>query len=691
MLVIGTLTFSGAPAAIAEDETEPPAPSVEMFVSTGAGADVAPGGPVVSAVTIANGTDTELSAGTASIELNRTPLANGTALNAWLDGGAIPGTFQSVASEPTPIVGAGSEQAVSVIADADALADLTPGVYAIKARLTGARTADNQEHNLTAPSVMVVSDTQRSTAVLVPITATPSSGALLSADELANLTGEGGMLAGQLDAVTGTTAILGVDPAIPAAIRMLGSSAPPSAVTWLTRLESLPNEIFTLQFADADAAVQAHAKLPALLGTPDLTPLLQATNFPTPTATPTPTPGNTATPEPEPELPTNEALVSIAGANSTVLWPHPDVNDADLDAFASYLGDGVSTVLPASAVSGTPLAHSTADGHDLIITDDATSARLSAAVGLTDTAAVNHELAAAAGHLFFATQQSPTVVVALERSETRSPTALRDALTAFASPSTTLAALRAGFAASVTLNDSPSESRVPALQTMRDGEKKLTAFSSILTEPALLLVPDRIRLLRAIAVGVDDADFALLTAAYTERVQTTLDSVGIQRPKPVQLFTSAAPLPVWVRNDLPWEVNLQLYGSPSNRRLDMQQVTPVTALASGVQRVDVPLEALVASGEVDVTFTLRSNSGVLIGTPEVANVTLRADWEGIGLGILGAIIVILLGLGIIRTVRRKRAGGGDEATSENAGVDAGTDAADAASVKQETASEENDG
>ena len=69
----------------------------------------------------------------------------------------------------------------------------------------------------------------------------------------------------------------------------------------------------------------------------------------------------------------------------------------------------------------------------------------------------------------------------------------------------------------------------------------------------------------------------------------------------------------------------------------------------------LPIEARVASGRVDVSFWLESPTGVPIGQPEVADVTLRADWEGIGLGILGGVIVVLLILGSVRMVRRRRA------------------------------------
>ncbi|WP_336644694.1 DUF6049 family protein [Microbacterium sp. USHLN186] len=674
VLVVGALLGSGAPAASADDQTAPEAtdPAVTLFVSTGAGAQVEPGGPMLTTVTIENGTTTDLSAGSVTIEVNPTALPDSAALDTWLDEGTAPGAFRTVATEATPVVADDSTGTMNAVVDAEALGQLAPGVYPLRARLSGALTTDADGDpvpwNLSATSALVIAPAAvRRTAVLVPLTATPESGALLTADELATLTGEGGDLAGQLDAVTGTSAILAVDPAIPAAIRMLGAAAPATATQWLTELESLPNDMFALQFADADATVQAKAGRAALLGAPDLTPLLDPAAFPAAEAQPAPTAEASPTPVPtaEPVLPDNEALTAIRGAQPDILWPRPGASADDLAAFAGYLGDRTTTVLPSSAVTAKAPVHSAVGSHDLLIADTAASARLSAAVQLSDTAAIDRELTAAAGHLFYATRSSPVVALALDRSESRSPVALRDALSAFATAAVNLNGLRAGAPTTVDLVSPGEPSRVPALQAMLASEERLTAFATILDEPALLLTPDRIRVLRAIGVGLTDEQFAARTTAHGERVATTLSAVSVQRPKPVQLFTSAAPLPVWVRNELPWPVTVNLYSAPSDNRLDIQPVTKVTALASSSTRVDVPIEARVASGQVDVRFHLESPTGVPIGQPEVADVTLRADWEGIGLGILGGVIALLLVFGVVRTVRRKRADAAAAAPQED--------------------------
>ncbi|MDT0157834.1 DUF6049 family protein [Microbacterium sp. ARD32] len=676
VLVVGAV-LSGAglpggaqPASAAEGDDAPPAAVVTLGLSIGTASRIEPAGPMVGTVTVRNDTENTLSAGTVTVEVDPTPLRDGAALDAWFDDGAVAGTFRAVSTEPSPEVAAGDSAAVSTVADAEELGGLAPGVYPVRARLTGATTddADGTSWTVTTTSVVVVSPASAQTVgVLVPITATPEGGALLTADELADLTAPDGMLTGQLDAVTDTSAILAVDPAIPAAIRVLGSSAPAGAVAWLQRLQGLPNDTFALQLADADPATQSHAGQETLLTAPDLTTLLDAADFPTPAPEPTPT----GTSTPAPQLPDNTALTTLLGAQTGILWPRGDVTAADLSAFDGYLGMPATTILPSSSLSGTTAARAEVDGHGILVTDAAASARLSAAAQLTDPAAIDRDIAAAAGHLYFTSRESATALVGLSRSETRSPVALRSLLSAFGTPGVGLAGLRAAPAASAGLKTTAGAVRPAALKTMLADERRLQDFSSILDDPDQLLAPERIRLMRTIAVGLSDDAFTTAVRERAEHVRTLLGSVTIQRPKPVQLIAASAPLPVWVRNDLPWPVQLSLHSEPSDPRLDIQSITRVEAAGAGSTRVDVPISARVASGEVQVEFRLTSPTGVQVGTTETAEVTLRADWETIGLSILGGVIALLLVFGLIRTVRRKRRDGADAGRTDAGRTDAG--------------------
>ena len=96
-------------------------------------------------------------------------------------------------------------------------------------------TADTTQE-LTDSAVLTRADDDPAVTVVVPITAPASSRGVLTSDQLDVLTSSGETLRNQLDAVDGNSAALAVDPAIPAAIRVLGSAAPASATEWLDDL-----------------------------------------------------------------------------------------------------------------------------------------------------------------------------------------------------------------------------------------------------------------------------------------------------------------------------------------------------------------------------------------------------------------------------------------------------------------------
>lgn len=643
-------------ADAATDDTDDEG-TVSISLTTGLHGVIELGSPLTATVSVDNGTDQELAAGRVTVELNTTPLADATALATWLDSGTASGSFTTLGTEASEAVSASDSSSTSISATAAALGDLPAGVYPIRASLSG----DPTVGPTTATSVLIVdSDATRQITVLVPITATPADGALLTVEELTDLTAPDGALTAQLDGVAGTSSVLAVDPLIPAAIRALGTAAPASATDWLTRLESLSNERFALQPGDADATVQAHASLPELLAPLPLAPFLDESNFvqtdggttPTPSPSPSPTPS-------EPELPSDEELMAIDAAEPGILWPVGDVQAADLTVFDTYLeaegeGTGATTILPSTALTSTASALIDADGHRVLAMDAVASETLSAAAAEVDDAAREREIATAIAQLTY-TGSSGSVLVGLDRDETRSADALREtilSLSAFGQP-TGLDGVLASDAASSALEGESSAVRAEALQTLLADEKRLTAFSSILDDPLVLLSPERIAIMRIIGVGAAD-DFAADTSAHRIATAATLDAVGVQQPSPIQLFTSAAPLPVWVRNDLPWPVNVKLTSQPSDARLDVQPSTEVPAQPASNTRVKVPVEARVGSGVLDVRFELYSPTGVHIGTDQTATVTVRAEWEGIGLGILGGVIGLLLVLGVVRTVLRRR-------------------------------------
>jgi hypothetical protein len=155
-------------------------------------------------------------------------------------------------------------------------------------------------------------------------------------------------------------------------------------------------------------------------------------------------------------------------------------------------------------------------------------------------------------------------------------------------------------------------------------------------------------------------------AGHRAATQVTLDSVSLLPTSTIDLYGANAGLRFWVRNDLEYPVNLVLYVTPDDLRLDVQRANPVVAQVQSNTRVEVPVQARVGNGEVTLDLQLRSRASVAIGDPESVDVTVRAEWETFGITALGIVVGGLLLLGIVRTVLKLRARRRTRAASRDA-------------------------
>lgn len=683
-LALGIGSIATPALAADGDGDDPDAAGVELSLSLGVHGRVAPGAGASATVTVANETDAEISAGDVVIELNRTPLAHDASVTTWLDDAEAPGTFSALGSERSAVLAAGEDERVALSVDPTALADLAPGIYPVRASLSGASAASGDEVDeraTTTESVLVITPTTAQVGVIVPVTATPADGVLLSTDELSDLTAPDGALTAVLDGVTGTAAVLAVDPAIPAAIRSRGTAAPDSAIEWLTRLDELPNERFALQFGDADATVQSQAQLPALLQPATLSPFLAPQDFPSVRATETPDPAVTATPAPVDQagagLPDDAELTALDGSLDGILWPRAGVRAEDLATFETYLGAGTTTIVSSATTGGTSAAHGQAAEHELLVIDDTVSAAISDAADEPDDDARQQLLAAASARIYLAAAAAPDapLLVGLERDESRDADALRDAISAVDTVGLDLTAIRATPAAAVTLAAAEVDTaRVDALGQLLADEGSIAQFATVLDDPQVLIQRERIRLLRTIAVGVPAEEFERTVDARRDGTRSTLGAVSIPPSSTIQLLSAAADLPFSVRNDLPWPVTVRLAVASTDPRLDVATDIDVVVPANTSARVKVPVTARVGSGEVALRLSVYSPAGVLVDGPQIARVAVRAEWETIGLILFGSLAVLLIVGGVVRTVVRKRREHAETDADADADADADVDA-----------------
>ncbi|WP_127473601.1 DUF6049 family protein [Microbacterium sulfonylureivorans] len=678
--ILTTIAALVVPATALADTTTPtPTPTPPIPAGTTAftlapisNGIVRPGEALAVSLTLQNETDAPTPPATATLSLGRTPLADRSALTAWLDGETAGVRTEAVTTAAMESVPASAETVTSARVDAadPALAGLAPGVYPLSA------TYESTTGRVTSTSAIIVppaGDDDIGIGVLVPITASPIAEGLLTAAQLTTLTAPGGALTAQLDGVTGTAAILAVDPAIPASIRVLGTAAPESATAWLAALEALPNSRFALQFGDADVAAQLEAGATRPLAPTSLTAYMDPVDF-VPDADPTPAPTPTADVDPDvPVYPTTAELLDVGpGARGGLYWPAagtagPGVLD-DLGTIRVDDQASLTVLSSASTAAGaageTVAAHGRAGDAELLVYDADVSAALESASSLEELSLRGAALAEATAYLAFATQETDgaPLLVSIGRNPERSRVAIGTTVSAASTAPNvtpfTLGGLANSAVTDVEIEDAPEETaRADVASALFTDEAELARFATILDDTSLITGPERAEILQLLGLGWlgDDAAWTAAVGEHRTGTRATLDAVGLVPSSTVNLYGSNAGMQFWVRNDLPYPVNLVLYVTPDDLRLDVQRANPVVAQASSNSRVEVPVQARVGNGEVTLDLQLRSRASVAIGDPESVDVNVRAEWETFGLTALAIVVGGLLLLGIVRTVLRIRA------------------------------------
>ncbi len=776
MLALALVTGAGASAIAAERADDPAtvdasaerASSPRVTLAPLASGVVTPETSLVAPVIVENLTDQPLAPATARLEIGHGAITDRAVLDAWLAGTLDPASLGAfVAGGEAPIEpvlpGELATATITVEGAAPEIAGLAPGVYPILVRYTpdaassgavgGADTSTDQQGDtepLLSTSTMLVRDPAAApqpfeVGLIVPITAPALASGLLSAAELRALTAPGGALSASLEAVAGTPAILAIDPAILAAIRVLGTDAPGEAVDWLARLDALPNERFSLAFADGDLATAFAAGLPtpftpstlqAYMRPEDFIPIpspspsaetpspgsvsssglpiseyaksgmfTDLTEDPTPGDAPSTTPSERPSDAPEPNetpaYPTLETLLDVPGARHGVVWP---VTGTASGALLAHLGaaataeghTGVGVLASANTAQGietrTVPARGMAGDSSVLVYDASISAALRNAASAQSTLLRGAPLTAAAAQLTLASAEiDGQLLVSVDRGMERTKNDLSAAINAvFEMPGATprtLGELLAAEPTQIDIVEAPAaQERVDVAHRLVETEGRIGAFATVLDDPGLLTTPERASIAQLLGAGwfsaqwpsgrfpgtgpasgqpqvgqteqqVSETPEAAWNRAIVDheaRSARTLSSVGILPPSTTNLLSADAKLQFWVRNDLPYPVNVVFITSPNDLRLEVTRSTPVTALPSSNTRVEVPVIAKVGSGDVQLQLELRSPTLQPIGAPVTAEVAVRADWELIGIISLAAIVGTLFVVGIIRTVLARR-------------------------------------
>ncbi|MFB2557156.1 DUF6049 family protein [Herbiconiux liangxiaofengii] len=678
-------TFSGATPA-------PAAPSAVDTATAGATVSVAPaangvltaGGDLTVSIELADTGGSGLGAGTVSLAIDRTELADSAGLTAWLDG-STPAAATPIATVASSAVSAPATSTQQVVVPAAQLPQGLTGAHGLVATLTvdGADVAS-------ARSTVVIDDgslTQRAdVTVVAPITSVASSTGLIQAPALEAFTNDTGVLTRELDAVLGRPVTIAVDPRIIVSIRALGSTAPESAVAWLERLESASNPIIPLTYGDSDISGERQAGAPAVLQPTSFAYALDPADFtdvddliePTATASPTPTPSPTAATATTPTL---EQLTAWNYTATSVAWPRAgSVTAADLPFFAAsgYSTTIVDSQQVAATGNGAVPAVATTGEQSLLVADHAVSQAVQDAVAAgseTGRGEAVAELSAAlavAASAAGGTAESPAPVLAVLDRAAMNLTSIDQVMGVieglpWSAPDSITTLLNTAPTTTVSIVDAPqSEERVARIAKLLGEAAQVDAFSSVLVEPALLSGRHRADLLALLSNSwvANEGGWSVTSDASGTDTAATLASVQIVEGSDINLLSSQAPLPLTISNELPYPVSVIVHVTASNGRLLIaQNDVGVTVEANSRKGAQIPVTA-VANGSVVLSFQLTSTTGVLISNPSPVAVNVSADWETWGTVIGAGVLVLLFGAGLTRNIlRRRRQRGQPEETS----------------------------
>lgn len=508
--------------------------------------------------------------------------------------------------------------------------------------------------------------------MIAPLTVPSGSGGLINAETLADYTDSLGLLTRQLDAVAGKPIAVAIDPMILVSIRALGTSAPESARNWLERLSLISNEIVPLPYANSDPTLATQAGEATTLAPVSFDFALDPANFADADA-----PASTDNADAMdvgadviPTYPTTEEL--LAWDYSLPGLVHPRANSvvtSDLDAFAA---SGFSTVVLSStnvereASAGSVV---TIDGMTALIADSTASAAMDDALGSTlDRDVTAAETALASAVLTAGNAQSAataTVLVAIDHSLELSSARLDTALASLtASPSITLVPLTSlasataiAAASPATVIDTPqSAERIGDVGRLLAAAEQENTFFSIADDPEALVAQRRLELLDVTSVvpTEDPADWLSEVTTFLADSRDILSAVSVVESSNFLFLADNSFLPISVNNNLNQAVTVFITVDPRTGLLAVGNGRVELHIEANSQaKGNIPVQAL-SNGVVDVDISLTSSTGLPIGSNTVSEVNVQAGWETPIVLAFAALVVVVFGVGFVRSIVRRR-------------------------------------
>ncbi|MDT0164514.1 DUF6049 family protein [Actinotalea sp. AC32] len=374
------------------------------------------------------------------------------------------------------------------------------------------------------------------------------------------------------------------------------------------------------------------------------------------------------------------------GAQTSVMWPSDPLPDLATAAFASRAGARALVVGPGelawpSVLTYTPSGRTTVETSAGEVTVLVPDERLSTALGtgafidaddVTDQAPLTPATAAQSvlAELAVVTRERPSdarhLLATTPRDWDPDVEVARAQLAALAAApwvrTEPVSALVGGEDTGVDRGTLPErdvdedEVSPAALATVDEALAARRRLAALVDDPATLLGDTELELVApAGAAWRSDppgrADAIEATVAATDALRGT---VRVVPGSTTNILATSGGLRVRVRNDLAQDATVVIELRPADFRLRPDGAVTLTVPAGDEASAWVPVHAI-QSADIDVVVQLSTTGGEVVDESTV-EVRVRAEWEGIGTAVLGALLALGVVVGVVRTIRRGRTG-----------------------------------
>ena len=366
-----------------------------------------------------------------------------------------------------------------------------------------------------------------------------------------------------------------------------------------------------------------------------------------------------------------------AGAATDTAW----VEDLDSQTLSALPASTTTLIAPASAapvaedLTYTPSGTTLIDDHVVLLSDPSLSQALASTLSTGSSRSPLCELDSRQllrGLSAIITRQAPALnrnlVVTLGRGAATNPQALGRRLEALMGNSwsepRTLSRLVSDTRASQNLVErqdlaqqsvSQTELSTSELEQARDVEHTLGSIVGVLASPTTQLegVTQVVSTVTSTAWRDDPSGRQRALTADRQVGTRITQSLGAAPSSTINLIAQSADVPVRITSSLNQAATVQVRIFSSSTRLQPLKPVTITVPARGGAVASLPVSA-VGSGDVNLTIHILAPDGTVVGTPAILHMRVRANWESRGVRVGASALVILLVVGVVRTIRSGR-------------------------------------